>query len=93
MHADQIAEVWPPPTSPSGRIFRVGPRTVIAEPMSAPSRGHLLGTDAFGRDVFARLVHGARTSLLLGAAVAVFALLAGFTLGRLGGARGGSGIA
>ena len=89
MQADQIAEVLAPTDIAVWPILRVGPRAVSAEPMSAPSRGHLLGTDAFGRDVFARLVHGARTSLFLGAAVAAFALLAGFTLGSLGGALGG----
>lgn len=31
-----------------------------------PSKEHLLGTDAFGRDSFARLIHGARWSLAFG---------------------------
>src|SRR6266508_3482827 len=33
---------------------------------TAPSLDHLLGTDPFGRDVFSRLLYGARTALLVG---------------------------
>ena len=33
---------------------------------AAPSGAHILGTDAIGRDVFARLMYGGRTSLLVG---------------------------
>ena len=34
--------------------------------MEAPSWVHLLGTDQFGRDIFSRLVFGARTALIVG---------------------------
>jgi peptide/nickel transport system permease protein len=34
--------------------------------LSRPSWEHLLGTDAFGRDVFSRIIYGARTALLVG---------------------------
>jgi peptide/nickel transport system permease protein len=53
-------------------------------------RTHALGTDHLGRDVWARLVHGARASLTVG--YAGLALGAGFgvTLGLLGGFRGGA---
>jgi peptide/nickel transport system permease protein len=34
--------------------------------LAAPSRDHLLGTDAFGRDVFSRIIYGARTALAVG---------------------------
>lgn len=34
--------------------------------LSGPSWEHLLGTDAFGRDVFSRIIYGARTALLVG---------------------------
>ena len=47
--------------------------------------GHLLGTDEFGRDLLARLVWGARVSLLAGVGTAVAAMVIGVGLGVLGG--------
>jgi len=47
--------------------------------------GHALGTDEFGRDLLARLVWGARVSLLAGLATAAASMLIGVTLGVLGG--------
>ena len=49
------------------------------------SPGHPLGTDEFGRDLLARLIWGARVSLLAGIATAVGAMLMGVTLGILSG--------
>ena len=34
--------------------------------LEGPSSEHVLGTDEFGRDMFARIVHGSRISLLVG---------------------------
>jgi peptide/nickel transport system permease protein len=47
--------------------------------------GHLLGTDEFGRDLLARLVWGARVSLLAGVVTAGAAMVIGVLLGVLGG--------
>ena len=47
--------------------------------------GHALGTDEFGRDLLARLVWGARVSLLAGLATAAASMLIGVTLGVVGG--------
>ena len=49
----------------------------------APSSTHLMGTDEFGRDVFSRVVWGARVSLQAGAVAASIALVAGLFLGMI----------
>jgi peptide/nickel transport system permease protein len=50
-----------------------------------PSWKHLCGTDSTGRDVAARILHGARTSLAIGFVSQCIALLVGVTLGALAG--------
>ena len=50
---------------------------------------HLLGTDQLGRDYMARLVYGARISLLIGTVAALTSGVIGITLGVLGGFFGG----
>jgi peptide/nickel transport system permease protein len=49
--------------------------------MFAPSFEHLLGTDQFGRDIFSRLVFGARTAMIVGFGAAVGGGLIGLVLG------------
>ncbi len=49
--------------------------------MEAPSWAHLLGTDQFGRDLFSRIVYGARTALAVGFASAFVGGVAGLVLG------------
>ena len=49
------------------------------------SEGHWLGTDNYGRDVWSRIVYGARISLLVGIAAVSLGLIGGVTLGLLGG--------
>lgn len=46
---------------------------------------HLLGTEALGRDVFSRLVMGARVSLLVGVAAVAVSSVVGITLGLIAG--------
>lgn len=53
------------------------------------SAGHLLGTDEFGRDVWSRLVYGARVSLQAGVIAVGVGALGGMLLGLLGGYLGG----
>ena len=53
-----------------------------------PSFAHWLGTDAQGRDVWSRLVFGARVSLLVGLASQGVSLLLGVVLGLVAGYRG-----
>jgi len=52
-------------------------------------RGHPLGTDVLGRDVFARVVHGARTALGVGLAASIVLVAIGVGLGALAGFAGG----
>jgi peptide/nickel transport system permease protein len=62
---------------------------VPAEKLKGPTLVHLLGTDALGRDLFARIVHGAVHSLT-GAFVAVtVGLVVGTALGIIAGSTGG----
>lgn len=59
--------------------------TAVLERLRAPSGTHWLGTDELGRDLFARIVHGARYSLLIAALTAAVALVAGCVMGLLAG--------
>jgi peptide/nickel transport system permease protein len=49
--------------------------------LSAPSAQHWLGTDAFGRDVLARLIYGSRTALIVGFGSAFIGATLGAVLG------------
>lgn len=63
--------------------------SVISEALQFPSRQHLLGTDAVGRDFLSRLIYGTRVSLLVGFSVQAIALVFGLTFGLLAGTLGG----
>ncbi|MDP8961185.1 MAG: ABC transporter permease [Actinomycetota bacterium] len=65
------------------------PFAAVAEPLSPPAAQHLLGTDDLGRDLAALVLHGLRTSLLVGAAVGVMAGVIGIAVGAASGSRGG----
>lgn len=57
--------------------------------LKGPSAEHWLGTDEFGRDIFARLVHGARVSLKVGIIAVGISIILGGILGALAGFYGG----
>ena len=75
-----------PPTP----IPRCSPNRLI-EPLSVGSGGvyHLLGTDQLGRDLWSRILYGARVSLLVGLAAVALAGTIGVALGLLAGYHGG----
>jgi peptide/nickel transport system permease protein len=41
----------------------------IADRLQTPSAAHWFGTDVYGRDIFARIIHGTRYSLIMGLAL------------------------
>jgi len=57
--------------------------------LQSPSMKHFLGTDELGRDVFTRLIYGARTSLSVGIFTQLIVLGIGLPLGAISGAAGG----
>jgi peptide/nickel transport system permease protein len=61
----------------------------ISQIGQGPGHGHLLGTDQSGRDVWARVVYGARTSLTVGFGAVALYVLIGIVLGTLAGYFGG----
>lgn len=62
---------------------------VGADRLQGPSMQHFFGTDEFGRDMFARVVHGSRYSLFIGVSTSLMALVAGAILGASAGYFGG----
>ncbi len=74
-----------------------GPLFVAADPYSPhledrlrpPRQAHVFGQDAIGRDVLARLLHGGRISLAVGAATVLLSCTAGLALGAVAGYAGG----
>jgi peptide/nickel transport system permease protein len=60
-----------------------------AETLAPPSAAHWLGTDNLGRDIYSRIVHGARVSLIVGVASTLLGSVLGGVIGLLSGYAGG----
>ncbi|PDS81482.1 ABC transporter permease [Rhizobium sp. L43] len=79
-----VATIWPHVLTAADPI--------AADPLQAqlpPSIDHWFGTDHLGRDVFSRVVHGARYSILIGVSAVAIAAVVGSLLGLVSGlARG-----
>lgn len=54
-------------------------------PLAPPSSRHLMGTDAFGRDIFSRIILGARISILVGFSSVTIGAIVGAMLGVISG--------
>lgn len=61
----------------------------LAHRLQGPTAAHWLGTDEFGRDILARLIHGTRVSLKVGILAVGLAIVLGGTLGAVSGFYGG----
>ena len=61
----------------------------VANRLKAPSPDHWFGTDAYGRDIFAGVVHGARISIIIGLAATVGSVCISGILGSIAGYYGG----
>ncbi|MCH7549220.1 MAG: ABC transporter permease [Candidatus Krumholzibacteriota bacterium] len=77
-----VALVMPPiPYSPVA--------SSLDDRLMPPNHQHYLGTDGLGRDVLARMIHGAGVSLKVGVVAVVISLLIGLLIGALAGYYGG----
>lgn len=69
--------------------YELATKQSLANKLQGPSNEHLLGTDSYGRDVFARIVHGGRTSLLIAILATISSCILGSSLGAIAGYFGG----
>ena len=71
-------------------LYAFDPFRLAGKPLSSPgTSGFLLGSDSLGRDVAAGIVHGAKTSLLIGLVATMVAVFIGVLFGAFSGYYGG----
>ena len=61
----------------------------MSDMLQGPSAQYLLGTDHIGRDLFSRLIHGARLSLTVGLAATTLNIVVAVLIGGISGFLGG----
>jgi peptide/nickel transport system permease protein/oligopeptide transport system permease protein len=71
-------------------LFHLDAHSTSAVQFAPPSSQHLFGTDLNGRDLFARVLEGARISLLVGLCGALVSFVIGTTYGLISGYAGGA---
>ena len=85
-----LAAIFGPSLTPHGAFGQnLANRLIVPVWMEGGSWTHPLGTDQLGRDYLARLVYGARISMVIGLATVITSGLIGTTIGVLGGFFGG----
>lgn len=70
-------------------LYPQSPFALIGPPRTPPSWAHPLGTDTLGRDVLAGILHGARTSLMIGLVATAVSVTIGTLVGGVAGYYGG----
>lgn len=70
--------------------YEMASKQDLANKLASPSTAHWLGTDQFGRDVFARIIYGGRTSLLIALLATMSSCILGSALGAIAGYFGGT---
>jgi peptide/nickel transport system permease protein len=75
--ASALAAPWVAPHDP----FEMN----VVDRLQPPGGGYLFGTDAYGRDIFSRTLHGGRVSLAVGVAVALASTVIGLLIGVIAG--------
>ena len=69
--------------------YDVATKQDLVNKLQPPGNGHIMGTDSFGRDIFARIIHGSRISLNIGFISVALSLLIGGAIGAVAGFYGG----
>ena len=72
-----------------GDPLYVDTQTVMKLRFLPPTWGHPMGTDDFGRDIFARIIYGARVSLMVGFVATFISVTVGLIMGAISGFYGG----
>lgn len=70
-------------------VYTVDPTALRAPPEVPPNNKYPLGTDSYGRDLLAQLLHGIRSSLYIGLTASLISLAIGVTIGAVAGFKGG----
>jgi peptide/nickel transport system permease protein len=104
MHVDALGEISHDPLAKAGAVILVliaciaifaplishfSPHDYTGQIFSPQSRDHPLGTDSMGQDIWARLLYGARTSLLVAGSVALLSTTLSVLIGSFAALAGG----